>query len=74
LRGFVELDYAERWITWGTLLSSSGAAVTILSGTYVPQWIKPTLAVIAAALSLLSLVKQFAKRASDCGELHYQWN
>ncbi len=62
------------WITWGTLLSSSGAAITILSGSSVPQWIKPTLAIIAAGLSLLSLAKQFQKRSFECSELQYKWN
>src|SRR5271166_6436827 len=62
------------WITWGTLLSSSGAAITMLSGSGVPQWIKPALAIVAAGLSLLSLVKQFQKRSFECTELQYKWN
>jgi len=64
----------HNWISWRILLFSSGAAVTILSGSYVPQWIKPSLAIGAAGLSLLSLVKQFQKRSFECSELHYKWN
>lgn len=60
-------------LTWGTLLASSGAAATFLAGSG-PQWIKPALALVAAGLSLLSVVMQNQKRYSDCSDLHVKWN
>jgi hypothetical protein len=59
------------------LLSSSGAAIAIVSDARIPAqwgWIKPALAFFTAAVSLLALVSQNQKRSSECSELHFKWN
>jgi len=66
----------QRWITFATLLCSSGAAATILSNSLPPKfnWMRPTLALITAALSLFSFVSQYRETSTDCAELHSAWN
>ncbi len=65
----------QRIITWATLVSSSGAFVTIV--TSLPAsvlWIRPVLAVFTAALSLWSLIAKNERCAIECSDLHFQWN
>ncbi len=75
-------DIASRYqfrqlaFTWVTLLASSGAAFAIVTD-WSPQgyeWIKAALALITAAISLLSLVLQSQKNAMECSDLHFRWN
>jgi hypothetical protein len=66
----------QRWITFATLLCSSGAVATVLS-TSLParlSWTRPTLTLITAALSLFSFVSQYLQTSTDCAELHSTWN
>jgi hypothetical protein len=63
-------------LTWATLFFSSGTLVTVLT-TDLPTrwlWLRPVLALIATALSVLSVVQQNAKVSTDCAELHHSWN
>jgi|ERR1017187_4219998 hypothetical protein len=68
----------QTFLTWTALFSSSGAAFAIVSDSrIIPaqwDWIKPTLAVFTAAVSLLAVVSQNQKRSSECSELHFKWN
>jgi hypothetical protein len=64
----------HRWATWATLLLSSGAAVALIGRLAVPPWTVPTLALLAAGVSLYSLVAQNPKSAADCADLHSRWN
>jgi hypothetical protein len=75
-------DLANRYqfrqgaFTWLTLLFSSGAAFAVVTD-WAPAgfgWIKAALALVTAAVSLLSLVQQNQKRATDCSDLHFRWN
>jgi len=64
----------QRLATWFTLLVSSGAAVSML--TNLPDrlvWIRETLAIVAAAISLHSVVMQNQKFAVDSSDLHARW-
>lgn len=65
----------QRGATWATLVSSSGAALTIL--VRLPNelaWVAPTLALLTAALSLYGLVMQFQVQATASADLHFRWN
>ncbi len=58
------------------LLLSSGATITLLT-TAIPStlgWIKPTLTVLAAAMSLWTLVAKNERNAIDAADLHFRWN
>jgi hypothetical protein len=60
----------------GSLLLSSGAFLTLVP-TVVPArlgWIKPSLALLAAALSFWSLVAKNERSAIDTADLHFRWN
>ena len=66
----------QRVLTWLTLVFSSGAAFAIVTD-WLPQgfgWVRAALALLTAAVSLLSLVEQNQKRATDCSDLHFRWN
>lgn len=63
----------QNGLTWTILFASSGAAGTVISGIG-PLWLKSLLTLVAAGLSLFSLVKQNPKRYSDCSDLHFKWN
>lgn len=65
----------QKWLTWLTLIFSSGVFAAIL--TSVPSswsWIKPGLALVTVAVSLLSLVWQNQKNAAECSDLHFRWS
>ena len=38
------------------------------------NWLKPGLALITVALSLLLLVLQNQKKTADCSDLHFRWS
>lgn len=66
----------QRVLTWLTLVFSSGAAFALVAD-WAPQgfeWVRAALALFAAAVSLLSLVEQNQKRATECSDLHFRWN
>jgi hypothetical protein len=65
----------QRIATWGTLVLSSGTAVSIASN--LPQdltFIRFALAATAAGISAYSIVKQNQKFAVDSADLHARWN
>ncbi|MBI1956573.1 MAG: hypothetical protein HYS38_09290 [Acidobacteria bacterium] len=69
-------QFRQSMLTWLTLLSSSGAALAVVTD-WAPRglgWIKAALVLVTAALSLLSLVQQNQKRAMECSDLHFRWN
>lgn len=69
-------QFRQSAFTWLTLLFSSGAAFVVVTD-WAPQgfgWVKAGLALLTAAVSLLSLVQQNQKRATECSDLHFRWN
>jgi hypothetical protein len=68
-------QHLQRVLTWATLATSSGAAVTVLS-SMPPSlaWLRPVLALGTAALSLWSLVATYNQKGADCADLHFRWN
>jgi hypothetical protein len=66
----------QRCLVVTGLVLSSGATLTLLT-TIVPPplgWIKPLLTVLAAAVSLWSLVAKYERNAIDSADLHQRWN
>ena len=66
----------QKWFTWMILISSSGAAATLITD-WLPrnwQWVKPVLALVTAALSFLLLLQQNQKRSTECADLHFRWS
>ncbi|HUY15025.1 MAG TPA: hypothetical protein VMX16_15565 [Terriglobia bacterium] len=63
-------------LTWLTLVFSSGAFLAIITNAPASwsNWLKPGLALITVAVSLLLLVMQNQKKAADCSDLHYRWS
>ena len=65
----------QRVATFTTLVFSSGAFAALLARlSWVPEWVPAALALLAAAVSLYSLVAQNLKAAVDCSDLHFRWN
>jgi hypothetical protein len=65
----------QKFLTLGTLLLSSGATIALLT-TLVPanlNWVKPVLTLVAAGLSLWSLVSKNERNSIDCADLHFRW-
>ena len=62
----------EKWLRVLVLVSSSGAAATVL--TTAPDWIKLAFPVIAAAVSFWLLFSQYGMLARDAADLHSGWN
>ena len=65
----------QRLSTWCTLLSSSGAAASVLAN--LPEewgWTRSALTILTAAISLYSIVMQNQKFAVDSSDLHARWN
>ncbi len=77
---FADLGYRDQrrqqLVTWLTLASSSGAAVTLIADWLPPDlgWIRPVLALATAGLSLWTLVAHYQKNATDSADLHFRWN
>ena len=66
----------QRFLVVGGLLLSSGATIALLTAIVPPEmaWIKPTLTLLAAALSLWSLVARNERSAIEAADLHFRWN
>jgi hypothetical protein len=66
----------QKLLIVGGLLLSSGATITLLTAIVPPHlsWIKPTLTLLAAGLSLWSLVAKNERSSIDCADLHLRWN
>jgi hypothetical protein len=62
----------QKILTWMTLIFSSGAAATFVAGWF-PEWVKPVLMVLTAAISLCLLLQQNQKRFAECADLHFRW-
>jgi hypothetical protein len=63
------------WLIWSTLFFSAGTVAAIIGN--LPDdygWLKPALALITTALSLLSIVMQNPKKSAECAELHFKSN
>jgi hypothetical protein len=69
-------QFRHKALTWTTLVFSSGAAATLISD-WLPQdmrWVRPTLALLAAGVSFLTLLQQYLRRIPECADLHSRWN
>ncbi len=68
------LRIRQRWLTVGSLVLSSGAAITLLTST-LPNygWVKGLLALASAVLSAISLVSSNEKNAIEAADLSYRW-
>jgi hypothetical protein len=66
----------QRFLVVGSLLLTSGATITLLTTIVPPNliWIKPTLTLLAAGLSLWSLVAKNERSSIECADLHLRWN
>jgi hypothetical protein len=66
----------QQIVTWGILFLSSGAFVVFFVSNLPDHllFLRPVLPLLAAALSLFSLVRQNQKLAFDATELHKKWN
>ncbi len=66
----------QRLLVVGGLVLSSGATLTLLTSVVPPNlyWIKPTLTLFAAILSLWSLVARYERNSIECSDLHFRWN
>lgn len=63
------------WLIWLTLFFSAGTFTVVIGNLPADfGWLKPTLALITTALSLLSVVMQNPKKSADCADLHLKWN
>lgn len=67
--------HRQRLATWLILFFSCGAFVTSIS-KLPPQygWIGIAMPLVAAAISLYSVVMQNQKNAVDSSDLHFRWN
>ena len=69
-------QFQHKLLTWMTLLFSSGAAATLMTD-WLPrglQWVRPVLALLAAAISFLAVLQQYLRRVTECADLHFRWN
>jgi hypothetical protein len=66
----------QRFITWNTLILSSGAFATLVSDWLPPNMrvIRPIVAFCVVALSLWSLLARYERNGIDCTDLHFKWN
>lgn len=66
----------QKFLVVLSLLLSSGATITLLTTIVPPQlgWVKPLLTLLAAAVSLWSLVAKYERSATECADLHFRWN
>jgi hypothetical protein len=66
----------QRFLVVGSLLLSSGATIALLTAIVPPDlnWIKPTLTLLAAGLSLWSLVAKNERSSIECADLHLRWS
>ena len=70
------LQSRQRLLVVTGLVLSSGATLTLLTSVVPPNlyWIKPTLTMLAAVISLWSLVARYERNAIECSDLHSRWN
>ena len=68
------LRVRQRWLTVGSLVLSSGAAIALLTSA-LPNygWVKGLLALASAVLSAISLVSSNEKNAIEAADLSYRW-
>jgi hypothetical protein len=69
-------QFQHKLLTLMTLLFSSGAAATLMTD-WLPrhlQWVRPVLALLAAAISFLAVLQQNLRRVTECADLHFRWN
>jgi hypothetical protein len=71
--GGSQFQTEQKVLTLMTLLFSSGAAVTFIAD-WLPQWVKPVLMLLTAAISLYLLLQQNQKRVTECADLHFRWS
>ena len=66
----------QRALTVAGLVLSSGATVALLTSVIPPDrnWIKPVLTLLAAAISLWSLIAKYERNSIECADLHSRWN
>ncbi len=65
----------QRWLTTGSLILSSGAAIALLTASFPNYgWAKGLLALASAILSAISLVSSNEKNAIEAADLSYRWN
>lgn len=63
------------WLIWLTLFFSAGTLAAVIGGLPVNLApLKPILALVTTALSLLSLVMQNPKKSAESADLHFKWN
>ena len=68
------LRVRQRWLTVGSLILASGAAITLLTSAFPAYgWAKGLLALASAALSAISLVSSNEKNAIEAADLSYRW-
>jgi hypothetical protein len=71
-----QYERQQKLVTWLILFLSCGAAATFLTD-WLPfelRWVKAALALLAAGMSLFSIVQQNQKRTTDCADLHFRWS
>lgn len=68
------LRVRQRWLTIGSLVLASGAAIGLLTSVWPAYgWVKGLLALVSAVLSALSLVSSNEKNAIEAADLSYRW-
>ena len=69
------LNARQRWATWAVLILTSSATAVVLA-SLPPNWLwlRFVLPLLAAAVSLYSVVMQNQKFAVDASDLHARWN
>ena len=68
------LGKRQRWLTWGTLVASSGAFVSFLLEYPALAQLRPVFALSATGISFSMLVQQYPRRSMDAADLHLRWN
>jgi hypothetical protein len=65
----------QKVLTWMILVFSSGAAASFIKDLVPPdmQWVKPTLALLTAGISVFALLQQNQNRVIECSDLHFRW-
>jgi hypothetical protein len=63
----------QKVFTWMTLIFSSGATASFI-GDWLPTWVRPTLTLLTAAISLFLLLQQNQRRVMECADLHVRWS
>jgi hypothetical protein len=66
----------QKFFTWLMLLFSSGAVLAVVTDRLPAHWgwVRTILPLLTGAISILLLVQQNQKCATDCSDLHFRWN